>query len=228
MDGMHAVSPPRRAWRVSANPRGVFAFRVRGNGPIWRWDDPFDAYGVLYMAEAPRAAYVEFFGDLRPAPGMKEASQTVKQDGAGMPETTIKTGEVSAASLEKLRIGEATLEDGSIADVTASQSVQTLRAAIWGQLKTAGLDDLSTAIIQGRDYRITQAISHLLYTQDEGYAGIRCPSYYGTDLVCWTFFQGSSPQLNLRIAASSLSLNIVSSQDPDLLGALDTLRICIV
>jgi hypothetical protein len=222
------VSSPPKAYRVSGNPRGCFAFRPRGRGPIWRWDDPFDIYGVLYMAETKRAAYVEFFGDLRPAPGMQTAIREVSHDTAGLHETTVGTGEISKDSLDSILVGEAELSEAIAADVTAFDSVQELRGRLWDRIQAAGLADLSVAIIQGRDYRITQAISRILYTDPGGYGGIRCPSYYGTDLICWTFFQGDASQLKLRVVAPSFSVGSVTLEDPELRAAFETLRLRLV
>lgn len=227
MPELLSVPVPKTVYRVSTVP-SVFTYRVRGSGPVWRWDDPLDQYGVLYTAESRTAAFVEYFGDLRPSTGMLAAMRQIRHDQPGLHETTVQSGQLLASDLHHIFIGEALLDEAAAIDVTAAESVQALHLVLAQELTNAGIADLGVAVIQGRDYQVTQTISRFAYEDSNGFASIRCPSYYGNNLICWSFFEGEKAQLSLRAPARPQIITAVDPDDIELRRALDILNIQLV
>jgi hypothetical protein len=71
-------------------------------------------------------------------------------------------------------------------DLSSMETLATLRVTLARSLRDFGLHDLDMSVVQGSDYRPTQAIAR--WAHQQGFDGIAYQSRFGSSLDCWAIF----------------------------------------
>lgn len=201
-------SPPSWAY---ARPDGTFGGRFddpsgrRGIGPDER-------YRAIYLAEHAVAAYCETIATFRlDLPAVARGPRLAQPN---VPMTWRTTHRLGSTQLHR------TL---TFADLTAGESIQTLRRDLAAVAVALGLADIDLSALTGPHRFFTQECAHYIYDQrdDAGhpiYAGLRYVSRFNPSWPCWVAF---SDRLRHRVAR----VQRIESTDPDLREAARMLHL---
>jgi hypothetical protein len=228
---LHAVSPDGPLYRIARVPdpwawpdwANVGSDGTFGN----RWDDPQGLYRVLYASSSRLGALMEVLARFRPDPHILEALQEIEDDGGSAVQLP---GELDAGWLRNRCFGVARVE-GEFVDVGHSASLAHLRTVLASRTVHHGLDDLDAAAVRlSAPRRFTQEISRYVYDRStplgqRRFGGIAYRSRLGDELRNWAIFE--SPGTAVPWVGES-EIVAIKGDDPDLLRALETLRVRLV
>ena len=177
-----------------------------------RFDDPRGEFGVLYVAESRRTAFLETLARFRPDLEVLAAL-------AGMPEgefgddTPNEAGVIPNDWHLKRRIGRCHVADGQRwLDLTDLITREALRKTAAPLFVAMGLDDFDIGDTLTRRRDLTQAIAR--WAHDHGHQGIIYLSRLNPAERCWAIFEGAG----LEITESAT----IARDDMDLLAVADT------
>jgi RES domain len=177
-----------------------------------RFDDPRGDFGVWYMAEARRAAFLETLARFRPDLKVLAALADLP-DGEFGDDTPQEAGVIPNDWHLKRRIGVCRVREGQRwADLTDLTIREGVRKALAQTFVEMGLDDfdMSDALSRRRD--ITQAIARDAY--DKGYNGVIYASRLDPQYRCWAIFE--------RGTFDVLEVSTIARDDADLLAVAAT------
>jgi hypothetical protein len=195
---------PDWSW-AARDPSGAVTF---GN----RFDDPNGKYRVLYAASQPLACYVETLARFRPDMPLKEELKAIRGEDDFQP-----IGLVPDEWFATRLLGKATVV-GRFAELYTAGWVSHLRSRLAPLCDQLGLGEFDlSALIQAKDRLISQTASDVVHDLAP-YAGIYYSSRYGQNLENWAIFEYVSKIIPLEVRA-------VSKTDPELLEALEILRL---
>jgi hypothetical protein len=154
-----------------------------------RFDDRRGEFGVLYLAEHRRAAFLETLARFRPSLEVLAALADLPDGDAG-DDTPQEAGVIANDWHLKRRMGIARPVEGQRwLDLTDLATREAIRKELAPTFVDMGLDDfdMSDALTRRRD--ITQAIARWAYEQ--GYHGIIYASRLDPAYRCWAVFEGA-------------------------------------
>jgi hypothetical protein len=224
---LHAVAPGGALFRVGRSPDAWALAPWMYAGPDGtfgnRYDDPDGEYRVLYAADQRRGAFLETLSRFRVDVQLLAELDAIEGDERDDAFPTARSGVVPSDWLATRRIGTATAASLWFVDVAHSESLVHLRECLAARLVHYGLDDLDAGDLRRRAPRaLTQEISRYVFEHGsapsgEPVAGIAYRSRLGDELTNWAIFEGH--QLDEIVDADT----IIAADDPDLVGALETL-----
>jgi len=146
-----------------------------------RFDDPRNAFRVLYLAERRLGCFVESVARFRvPVVVLKEAGASV-----------IPRGRVPASWRKMRCVGRLRLlPEQSWLDLRTMETAEVLRVEFALRLHQLGLADLDVSGLRGPSRALTRAIGRWAY--DAGYQGIAYKSRFHDALDCWAVFEGAA------------------------------------
>lgn len=146
-----------------------------------RFDDPRNAFRVLYLAERRVGCFVESIARFRvPVAVHKDAGATV-----------IPHGRVPASWRKMRCIGRLQLLPGQRwLDLRTIETAEMLRVEFALRLHQLGLADLDVSGLRGPSRTLTRTIGRWAY--DVGYQGIAYKSRFHDALDCWAVFEGAA------------------------------------
>jgi hypothetical protein len=209
------------AWALApwtyAGPDGTF-----GN----RYDDPAGEYRVLYAAGQRRGAFLETLARFRVDLQLVAELDAIEGDERDEAFPTERAGVVPSEWLANRCVGTALARTLSFVDVSHSESLAHLREALAARLVHYGLDDFDAGDLRRRaPRRLTQEISRYVFERGPNggpCAGILYRSRLGDELENWAIFEGYDLEEIIDPAAP------IADDDPDLVGALETLGLTLV
>lgn len=116
------------------------------------------------------------------------------------------------------------LEAPPFLDVDDAETLQRLDEELRPQLTAWGVDQLDTAVIRGRDRRVTRLIADWAWAfrSDEaphGFAGIRYVSRLDSSMECWAVFDD--------VEVREMSRTPIAAHDPDVRYAAQKLGLTV-
>lgn len=211
-------------WRVDTTKHPPFTLPDWGRQGKGRFDCPLthDGYRVLYAAESPRAALFEVMQRYR----MVLSSLRFVQDSSplGVQERDdlrerlwAPNGHIPLAWIDERRLCSTGIESvDPVLAISSAEATERLRYELADDLLALEVDDLDVSELTSLHRDVTQRIS--LWAWTNGYAGIRYPSRFGTDLLCGAYFED-----RFEITGDIDCQSIRNSED--LLYVADTLRL---
>lgn len=185
-----------------------------------RFDDPDGSYRVLYASSSRVGALLETLARFRPdlavIAGLREMEGPVADASWGVLPSRWLAGRV---------LGEARV-DGAFVDVSAAESLSTIRNQLAASAIRHGLDEIDAAAVRVHTpRRFTQELSRLVYEwheQEGGCAGIRYGSRLGDGFVNWAIFEPAGDE---GVGLNVESVGGIGREDPELARALELLNL---
>lgn len=182
-----------------------------------RYDDPQGEYRVRYAAGRKRGAFLETLARFRADPQLIAELAEIDDD---PDHPTVPPSSVPSEWLQTRCVGTARADSLVFVDISHSRSLAHLRHHLAHRLVHFGLDDLDAGDLRKRTPRaLTQELSRYVFERPEAFAGIRYLSRLGDELANWAIFEGSD--LDEVIEDNET----IEPDDPDLVGALETLNL---
>lgn len=209
-----AVPPATMLWRVGRRPRPLEVREPRPLPPDEtkvgnRFDSLAGHFSCLYLATDPRGCFMEVLGRLKPDQRLADLVRDEWERTGWM-----HVGNVPADWRERrCRVQVSVhVQAPPFLDVDDARTLGALDDQLRPQLDTWGVDQLDTAVIRGRDRRVTRAIADWAWSFrspeiPDGFAGIRYVSRLDSDQECWALFGGTDVR---EIGRTS-----IHPQDPD-------------
>lgn len=173
-----------------------------------RFDDPGRRYRVLYAAETPRGALLEWLASFR------VSMKTLAKLGAiELNEPHPTSGALTRQDLKERRLGTFTVQQTpslKFLDVREPATIAQLRVVLASTFLNMGVDEVEPSELLGRNRGLTQAIGGWAYEQ--GYNGVVYLSRYDPRLSNWALFD------SLHI--NPIGERDIAPDDPDLIAAL--------
>lgn len=176
-----------------------------------RFDDPRGDFGVWYMAEDRRAAFLETLARFRPELTVLAALAALPDGDIG-DDTPPESGVIPNDWHLKRLLGVCRVHDGQHwLDLTTLGGRMLVRGALAPTFIEMGLDDfdMGDALTRRRD--ITQAIARWAF--DEGYHGIIYASRLDPEYRCWAIFE--------RGTFDVIEIATIARDDEDLLAVAE-------
>jgi hypothetical protein len=169
-----------------------------------RFDDPRNAFRVLYAATRRRGAFLETLAAFRPS---LEALARLRRMESGL---APRAAAVPADWRRRRALGRFHLRPGQRwLDLRTPETHEALRQDLPSTLLDLGQEDLDLSGLVGPDRRLTQAIARWAY--EAGFSGLAYTSRLDSRLVCWAIFEGA--EFEVIGAPEPIELN-----DPDLVA----------
>lgn len=216
--------PPEVVWHVGRRPDpwAWVPWQYAGNQ---RWDDRMSKFRTVYAASTRFGCFVEVLAHFRPDPALADemAAITVDEEDAEL-HPTFPAGEIDQDWVDKRAVSSAAM-DGVFCDVTAAQTIATLRPFMLGLTRGLGLPDFDSATLKlGQPRALTQHVASRVYrlpsgVDDELFAGVRFASRHGDELEMWALFERPHDVPHSR-RLTILTETAISAYDEELRDAM--------
>lgn len=213
-------------WRVgrAPDPWAWIDYRYAGGQ---RWDDSGNEFRTIYAADSLYACFVEILAHLRP--DLNDDGSPLLSDIVEDPEDATEfpvpaAGTVDRPWLSGKMAASATL-DGRYVDVSASNTIASLRSNFLQFAVSLGFDDFDAAALKTAYPRdLTQRVASVLYSQIDPDGspvadGVRFGSRHGDDLRMWAVFERPGDDPSSR-RLSGVTVGLVDLEHPELAQAM--------
>lgn len=190
---IRTTTPGKVLWRVGRKPEPWAWIDWRWAGEQ-RWDDFEHEFRTVYAAESPYTCFVEILAHYRPDPNLVADMAGIDVD----PIDAAHYGTPPAGQIPRnwvdTRLVSSARVDGTFCDVTAAESIATLRPTFLLLATLFGLPDFDASTLKAAQPReITQRVASWLYEhQPDGgdlIDGIFFRSRHGDEMSMWAIFE---------------------------------------
>jgi RES domain len=186
-----------------------------------RWDDPEREFRSLYTASSAQGAFIETLQDLRPNLSFL----------ASLDELELEPGEevpshrdLDASYFDNLYACDIAVrtQPAPFIDVFDISIIEIMRGQLAGLATHLSIRTIDASTMLGPDRELTQAVAREIWTK--GYAGITSPSTLGHPHTNWTAFENEREANAFRVEMTVVKAEPVTLDHPDLIDALNALR----
>lgn len=143
---------------------------------------------VLYAATSRRTCLAESLSPLRPSVELLAELDTLDSGDNDFPFPAVRP--IPEDWYASRLFGQLQIEPGQRwLDLSSMETLAALRRILARTLRDLGLRDLDMGVVQGSDYRPTQAIAR--WAHQHRFNGIAYQSRFGSGLDCWAIFEGA-------------------------------------